>query len=145
MNIYKYYINTMNHNSHNKLSIMDNTILFYDKFALIHNYTNSLTSSITIDELINSDITPLLNIDAITEFNKFGNHHYITPDLNFNLYTIYMYVLDKDRIFTLVGINNELLYELIDTNQPIPNFYFMIIVISPFKNFFFPIWTIKTI
>lgn len=115
----------MNDNSLISLNIMDNTLLFYDKFASIHNYTNSLTSNTTIQDVINSDSKPLLNIDAINEFNKFGNHHYIEPDLDFNLYTVYLYVLDNNHIYTLIGINNALLYELIDTNKPVPNTQFM--------------------
>lgn len=106
------------------------TVIFYDKFAGVHNYDNPYTNNISLEFLFGSDYQQLTGIDAINEFNKFNNVGIdrIPNDLDTNLYQIIMFITTYDNNinniakYTCVSINNNLLKEYVMNKTAIPNY-----------------------
>ena len=108
------------------------TVLFYDKFAGDHNYNNSFTISVKLEDLFASDFIQLVGLGAIKEFNLFDGHDVIPEDLDPALYQVTMFITSYGNNFrnvakyTTISINNNLLKKYISDKQPIPYETFLI-------------------
>ena len=106
------------------------TMLFYDKYAGLHNFDNPHTLKVTLNDLFSSDFTQLTNKDAISEFNTFGGAYNIPSNLDEKLYQIIMFITtygnNNMAKYTVIGVNNQLLRQFVVDKIPIPNMNFLL-------------------
>lgn len=109
-------------------------MLFYDKFAGSHTFTNKITMGKTINELFASNSVQLYNEEAIKEFNKFGEPHIMPLNLDKELYQVIMFLNSYGESqsliakYTVIGINGQILKKYLSDKKEIPNMEFLISV-----------------
>ena len=105
--------------------------LFYDKFAGDHNFSNTITKQIKIDDiLINNNYTYISGNEAIYKYNiLFNNFGKIDEKIN-EIYDVRLYTQKQEKTiksyYTIVGINCIMLKKYIIENLEIPNIDFLI-------------------
>lgn len=102
------------------------TMLFFDKFAGLHNYDNPATIKMTLTDLFASDFKQLTNIIAINEFNKFGGIYQIPTNLDQELFQVIVFMTTYGptkalAMYTVIGINNNILKKHVIEKIQIPN------------------------
>ena len=106
------------------------TRLFYDKFANDHQFTNTITSKVSIEDLDNGTFTYYSGQDALTLYNANFDEYFKLPDcvISSDLYRLELYTkLFNNQLtyYTVIGINNNLLKNIVEQNQPIPHVDFL--------------------
>lgn len=103
------------------------TMMFYDKFAHDHTFSNPHTIGVRLEDLFTSDCAQLTGSDAIAQFNADNNTGYIPLDLNTQLYQPIMFLTTYNNRpgniakYTVIGVNNKQLETYIQNAQPIPH------------------------
>ena len=104
--------------------------LFYDKYAGDHHFDNSITKTVSIDDLEDGSFTFFSGDDAINIYNtKFVGYYGIPDSLsNSKLYKLSMYtkIVDElETIYTVVNVNMDLLEKILKNNEKIPEEEFL--------------------
>jgi SNF2 family DNA or RNA helicase len=104
------------------------TYLIYDKFCKDHNFNNTETMSVKIDDIFTeNEYIEYADNSAIIEFNKFGGIYKIPDNLDNTIYKIYMFVKSNNsnpKKFTIVAVNNDKIKSYSDF-KTIPNLDFL--------------------
>lgn len=99
-------------------------MMFYDKCAGDHSFSNKVTLHTTIEKLFTSNYTQLNGIEAIKEINKFGGIYVLPENINNKLFQVMLFICNTNIIeekYTVVGVNIEQLKQYIETNTKIPD------------------------
>jgi len=104
--------------------------LFYDKYASIneHKFDNEHTKNVTIEDLNDGSYKLLSGKKALNFYNKKFEKNFEIPEFANNLYKLEIYtkrIKGIEKIFTVVGINSNLLENFVKDNKPIPNIDFI--------------------
>jgi SNF2 family DNA or RNA helicase len=106
--------------------------LFYDKYAATHDYANSITKKVSINDLDDGSFIVYYDKEAYEIYmNKFGqniNYHIPSSILEHKLYKFYLYVKISENIesvYTVISINSNILKNLLKTKTAIPEINFL--------------------
>ena len=104
--------------------------LIYDKASgSDHGYNNPMTKNETLEKVFTSNFKCYENMEAIREFNKFGDIYVIPLNLNLELYNIYLFDYDIEKIkikITVVAVHKQYLEYLVKNKKDIPNKQFLL-------------------
>jgi SNF2 family DNA or RNA helicase len=114
------------------MNIDNKTYLVFDKYAGNHNYNNSLTVDVTITDIFSNPLfVHLNNKEAIEHSAKiFNSGTYSLPkDLDLNFYDVNVFTITQkeiDCVVTLIGVNNDMIYNCVKNDKKIPNEDFLL-------------------
>lgn len=109
---------------------MEKTILFFDKYAGNHVYSNPITRKVNINYLSrNNGYKKLIGSNAIDAYNSLPYVSFKIGDLDKSLYKVCYYSrMEENKIesgYTVIEVNTEKLYDLVKNDKKIPQQEFL--------------------